>query len=871
MELLERGRFLQTLGEYADDAVRGQGRLVLVAGEAGIGKTALLEAFAAQRTDLRWLRGGCDGGFTPRPLGPLFEIAMADGDGLLDQFRSGADRNTLFATSLERLGTHGRPTAVVVEDVHWADEATLDWLGYLARRLTSLPTLVLLTYRDEDVSAESPLRSALAALATQRGTRRMNLPPLSPRAVASLAQASGRSDASAIHRLSSGNPFYVEELLSNPSAHVPSTVSDVVAARMALLTDDARQLVWAAAVLGQPASAQAIAGVAGREPAHLDECLASGGLVPSGGPGDPVRLFGFRHELARLAVETNVPAYRGTQLHAAAYAWFAQAPEPDHARLAHHADAAGLTDEALLHATRAAREAAALASTTEAVAQFTRAVRHAGAATDAERAELHEGLALALALMDRWEDSLQPRQAAVDFARASGDLERLCRNLRALAVTRWRLCDGEGYRDLVEEIFTMMRDAPLSAEKVLAYTYRAGVLSDLGLRAEGVAMEERCLAMSLELGSDEMYASSLQNLGWERINQGLDGWGQMEEALALSRDGGFQRDAARGYSNLYQAAIDHLRFREYEWVYEEGVAYNQECEMPTFWWCLLGSRVTALLRMGRLTDAVDLCTMMLAEQISPVNRLHVLTGMGPALARLGDARAVVRLAECRELAEANGEPYWQAFTAVGMLQHAWLTGADFTDEAWVMDLWRRAAHEGSWTRAELALWLHRTGLLAKVPADAPGPYAHEFADDPRGAAAAWQELGCPFEAAAALMASTDEDDLRRGLDLFTSIGSTSGAALARRRLKEAGARGIPRGPRPTTTAHPAGLTAREQQVLALVGDGLSNREVGVRLFISERTVDHHVASVLTKLGAASRTEAVAMADAAEMGTVATAI
>ena len=264
-----------------------------------------------------------------------------------------------------------------------------------------------------------------------------------------------------------------------------------------------------------------------------------------------------------------------------------------------------------------------------------------------------------------------------------------------------------------------------------------------------------------------------------------------------------------------------------------------------------------------------MATMMVGEQISPVNRLHVLIGMGPALARLGDPRATARLAECRELADANGEPYWQAFTAIGMLQHAWLSGTDIADEAWVLDVWHRAAHESPWTRAELALWLLRTSLLAEPPPeDAPGPYALERVGDVRGAAAAWQELGCPFEAAAALLASATEVDLRRGLDLFTAIGSTPGAALARRRLKEAGARGIPRGPRSTTTSHPAGLTAREQQVLALVGDGLSNREVGARLFISERTVDHHVAAVLTKLGAASRTEAVAMTRVPEMGTVA---
>jgi DNA-binding CsgD family transcriptional regulator/tetratricopeptide (TPR) repeat protein len=875
VELLERGPFLQTLGEYADDAVRGLGRLVLVSGEAGIGKTALLDTFAAQRPDLRWLRGACDGGFTPRPLGPLFEIATADGDGLLEQFRSGADRNTLFASSLERLGTVGRTTAVVVEDLHWADEATLDWLGYLARRLTTLPTVVLLTYRDEDVGAESPLRSALAAMAPQRATRRMSLPPLTSSAVAALAQAHGRPDAEAIHRLTGGNPFYVGELLSNPAQEVPATVSDVVAARTALLSDDARQLVWAAAVLGQPASAAVIARVAGREPAHLDECLASGGLVPAGGPLDPVRLFGFRHELARLAVEAKVPAYRGTQLHAAAYEWFQRDPETQRARLAHHAEAAGLTKEALEHAIAAAREATALFSNREAAAQYQRAAKYLDTASDEVRLTVHEGLATALSNMDHWQEALDPRRHAVELARGCADRDRLSLNLRALALTLWRLCDAAGANACLDEMYALMVDAPPSHEKIRALSHYSGRLQENGEMARARAMVEEALSLALQLGNTQAYAYVLQNLGFDEIYAGEDGWSHMVEAVRLSREGGFQRDAACGYANLYQAAVDHLRIPEYEWAFVEGDTYNQEIEMATFTWCLRASRGTALLRLGRLTEAVDYDESILREHVSPVNRLHVLTSLVPALARQGRADTGERLAELRDLAVRNGEPYWNVLTAVAALQAAWLAGATFDEWDWADAVWDRSQDESPWVRGELAVWMTRCGHPVDAP-DTPEHVRRELDGEPASAATAWERLGCPFEAAAALMASDDEDDLRRGLDLFTQVDSTPGASIARRRLKDAGARGIPRGPRSTTTAHPNGLTAREQQVLALVGDGLSNREVAARLFISERTVDHHVAAVLTKLGASSRTEAVSLSRAGidmstEMGTVAPAI
>ncbi|THI92729.1 helix-turn-helix transcriptional regulator, partial [Nocardioides sp.] len=239
--LLERESFLDAFEEYAEAAARGSGRLVLLSGDAGIGKSALVEAFRERRPELRWLWGACDASFTPRPLGPLFEVASQAGGEFRDLARAAADRTELFARSVAALDRPGETTVLVVEDLHGADDATLDWVSYLGRRLGRIHALVILTYRTSEPLADATLATTLGRLATHGSTRRMLLPPLSARAVAQLVAGRGL-DPVHVLRVSGGNPFYVTEIAADPTAPVPPSVADVVRARVLRHSPAARRM-----------------------------------------------------------------------------------------------------------------------------------------------------------------------------------------------------------------------------------------------------------------------------------------------------------------------------------------------------------------------------------------------------------------------------------------------------------------------------------------------------------------------------------------------------------------------------------------------------------------------------------------------------
>ena len=291
MELLERADELAILDAATRRAASGAGSVVLVSGEAGVGKSALLAHAFARCTPhkARVLWGACDPLSSPRPLGALHDIARQAGGALLGAATASVAREALFGAMLDELRRGAPPTTMIVEDAHWADEATVDLLTFLSRRIHQTPALLVISYRDDEAGPAHPLRVLLGSLSPDH-TRRVAVAPLSLQAVSTLARAAGRS-SERLHEITGGNPFFVTEVLASEGDTVPVTVRDAVLARNAALTADARAVVELAAVVPTRIERWLISELLSASSSAIDECRARGILH---GDSDALAL---RHEL----------------------------------------------------------------------------------------------------------------------------------------------------------------------------------------------------------------------------------------------------------------------------------------------------------------------------------------------------------------------------------------------------------------------------------------------------------------------------------------------------------------------------------------------------------------------------------------------
>jgi hypothetical protein len=373
------------------------------------------------------LWGACDALYTPRPLAPLHDVARQSRGPLLAALASEAGRDVVFNAALDEL--EREKSLVVFEDIHWADEATLDLLKFLGRRIQRTRTMLVVTYRDDELAAQAPLRFVIADL-PRAHTRGIQLQPLSEDAVSQLARRAHRPPTG-LHSITGGNPFFVTEILASKTETVPATVREAVLTRAARLSAPAREVAEHVCIVPGKAEISLLEQAAPLDRAGIEECLRLGILRQEG------ISLAFRHELARRVLEDSLTQSRRQELHAKVLATLVQWSDVSSARLAHHADGARNAELVLRSAPLAAAQAAAVGAHSSAVSHYRIALGYAARLPPEEKAQLLENLSYECYLTGQHHIGFEARRAAADIWRATGASLREGDAVRWLSRLSW--------------------------------------------------------------------------------------------------------------------------------------------------------------------------------------------------------------------------------------------------------------------------------------------------------------------------------------------------------------------------------------------------------------------------------------------------
>jgi DNA-binding CsgD family transcriptional regulator len=856
--LLERDAELRRLNGLTRRVAQNSGCVVLMRGEAGVGKTALINRLlSGVDPAVRVLQGWCDPLSAPRPLGPLID-ALAGLDrrvagGLVTALQAG-DTAAVYDRLLEVL-RGGSRWLWVIEDMHWADGATLDLLRFLGRRIGGLPLLLVMTYRDDEVGPMHPLAAAIGDVATSAGITRVELLPLSRDAVATLAAGSGINSAH-LHKLTGGNPFYVTEVLASGAdqlGNLPRSVTEAVWGRLARLSEAARDTACAAAVCGARADPTLVQTICASSRDGLDECLRAGVLIAEDG------VVGFRHELARRATLDHIADHQRRLLHKAAMDALTSAPDDrdNLAALAFHADQAGEDEAAVRYGVAGAERAATLGANREAAELYALALRHARTISIDKKVVWVERHAFARYLCgdaatseQLWREAIEMRRSLGDPLGEGDDLGLLSHMLWA-SLGRFNEAAAVGRSSL-----RLLEELGPTTQLARSLTNMVG-LATVTYDPEYAQYAARAIDLGTQLGEPGVVMRARCHAAHASVMQGGRGWEESETSWRAAKSDPelAEHVALIGAASCWLAALHHDVSRAQRYI-DEVSAFCDADDLGAYQPLAIAAAALVSLHRGEWESAMASAEDVLTRPGVPVvNTVMPLTTVTLIRARRGENLGQLPL----EPPAADAGPAHFFFFAVAWAARAeiaWLAG---DDEAAAAEAQRALAVAGPradrWLTGRLQRWLHATGAGTSTgPAEGPTtPYQLESGGEWHAAAAEWERLGCPYDAAIARLGG-DATAVQSALATFRRLGARAAARRAQKRLTELGGPAT-RGRANHSKTDPHGLTRRQREVAELLAAGNSDAAIAAVLHLSIRTVGHHVEAILLKLGVDNRVQA----------------
>jgi len=862
MGLIEREGFLRSLETMFDSVIEGEGHCVLVSGEAGIGKTSLIKSFYKEkRTNCKIYQGTCDALFIPRPLAPIYDIIWQIRNDTKENELYNVDRSLLFNQLFSALEQQKKPVIIIIEDIHWADEATLDFIKFFARRIGRINCLFILSYRDNEILDNHPLRNVLGQLSPDSITR-LQLQPLSKDAVEKMAEQRGYKGED-VFSISGGNPFYVTEILASYSPGVPDNIKDAILSVYHRQEKGTKNAWEICSVIPEGLEINRFAKIKSSWDEGMDHCFALQIIVVKNN-----RVV-FKHELYRRTIEGSLSPFKRIALNKKMLDLFLDSfeAEGEIERIVHYAKNANENKLVVKYAPIAARQAASVGAHIEASKLFLTAIEYSDGNNEDQMVELYESYAYECYLTNQTKDAIIYQGKALKIWQKKNEVERAGYSLSFLSRLWWFDGNRQEAEKYGQQAIEILESQPASKAKTTAYSNMSQLKMLSDETTECIQWGNKAINMAKEIKDDEILCHAMNNVGsilWKSNSSKEQGREMLFESLDIALRNSFHEHASRSYSNI---ASIYLLFKEYELakqVLEEGINYCEERNLDASKNYKLYVKARMLLETGDWRQALTIAENLLLNpgQLGSVKTTALIL-MAIIKIRKGDEDALVYLNEAKELAIRTKEHHRIIPVMIAEFEYEWLTGKQrITEEELNLSIELIRRVDNIFLNSEFSFWLQKVRKKDMGLPELYEPYKLLKQGKVRASATFWEAKGCPFERALALF-SGNEDDMKNALLIFQQIGADAVSEKIKMEMRAAGIKKIPRGLRESTKTNPAQLTNRELDVLHLLQKGIQNKEIAGTLFISPKTADHHISNILFKLDVKSR--AMAVTEAVRLG------